>query len=205
MFTGIIQERGTVARVERAKGLIRLSIHAPKTASNVGRLESVAVSGVCLSVVNLRYGTMTFEVIQETQALTTLSRLRRGDRVNLEPSLSLSDRLSGHVVFGHVDGIATVVARRQRDGEVVLELRVAAPLHRFLVPKGPVAIDGVSLTVSRVARGSTFTVHLIPETMRQTTLGSVGARAVVNVEVDYFAKLLRQFQRSRGRTIGSPR
>lgn len=205
MFTGIIQELGTVARVERAKGLLRLSIHAPKTASKVSRLESVAVNGVCLSVVNLRHGTMTFEVIQETRALTTLGRLRRGDRVNLEPSLSLSDRLSGHVVFGHVDGIGAVASRRQRDGDVLLELRVDKRLHRFLVPKGPVAIDGVSLTVGRVARGSMFTVHLIPETMRQTTLGAIQAGTTVNVEIDYFAKLLRQFQRSRGRTVGSSR
>ena len=198
MFTGIIQELGTVARVERAKGLIRLSIHAPKTASKVERLESVAVSGVCLSVVNLRHGTMIFEVIQETQALTTLSRLRRGDCVNLEPSLSLSDRLSGHFVFGHVDGIATVVARRQQDGEVRLDLRVPASLRKFLVSKGPVAVDGVSLTVGRVVGGSTFTIHLIPETMRQTTLGERGVGARVNVELDYVAKLLRQFAVSSG-------
>ena len=205
MFTGIIQELGTVARVERSQGLLRLSIHAPMTASKVGRLESVAVSGVCLSVVDLRHGTMTFEVIRETQSLTTLGSLHRGDRVNLEPSLSVSDRLSGHFVFGHVDGIGTVAARRELDGEVRLDLRVPAALRQFLVSKGPVAVDGVSLTVGRVVRGSTVTVHLIPETMRQTTLGAVRAGAAVNVELDYFAKLLRQFQRSRGRAVGSPR
>ena len=205
MFTGIIQELGTVERVERSRGLLRLSVHAPKTASKVGRLESVAVSGVCLSVVDLRHGTMTFEVIRETQSLTTLGSLHRGDRVNLEPSLSVSDRLSGHFVFGHVDGIGTVAARRELDGEVRLDLRVPAALRRFLVAKGPVAVDGVSLTVGRVVRGSTVTVHLIPETMRQTTLGAVQAGTAVNVELDYFAKLLRQFQQSRGRAVGSPR
>jgi riboflavin synthase len=203
MFTGIIQELGTVARVERSKGLLRLSVHAPKVASKVGPLESVAVSGVCLSVINVRQGTMTFEVIHETQALTTLDTLRRGDRVNLEPSLGVCDRLSGHFVFGHVDGIGTVAARRQRGGEILLELRVARRLHAFLVPKGPVAIDGVSLTVGRVGRGSIFTVHLIPETMRQTTLGARQAGARVNGELDYLAKLVRQFTASR--VIGSSR
>ena len=118
--------------------------------------------------------------------------------MNLEPSLSLSDRLSGHFVFGHVDGIATVVARRQQDGEVRLDLRVPASLRKFLVSKGPVAVDGVSLTVGRVVGGSTFTIHLIPETMRQTTLGERGVGARVNVELDYVAKLLRQFAVSSG-------
>lgn len=203
MFTGIIQELGTVARVERPRGLLRLSVHAPKTASKVGRLESIAVNGVCLSVVAVRQGTMTFEVIHETQALTTLDRLRRGDRVNLEPSLGLTDRLSGHFVFGHVDGIGTVATRRQQDGEVRLDLRVSTALRKFLVAKGPVAVDGVSLTVGRVVRGSTFSIHLIPETMRQTTLGTLRPGARVNVELDYIAKLLRQVTASR--VVGSAR
>jgi riboflavin synthase alpha subunit len=195
MFTGIIREQGTVARVERSKGLLRLSIHAPKTASQVAHRESVAVNGACLSVVAIRHGTMTFEIIRETQALTTLGSLRRGDRVNLEPSLGIADRLSGLVMFGHVDGIGTVVARRPRDGEVLLELRVERRLHSFLVSKGPVAVDGVSLTVGQVVRSSAFTVHLIPETTRQTTLGARRAGDRVNVELDYFAKLIRQVLR----------
>jgi len=203
MFTGIIQELGTVARVQRSRGLLRLSVHAPKTASKVGRLESVAVNGVCLSVVALRQGTITFEVIRETQALTTLESLRPGDRVNLEPSLGVADRLSGHFVFGHVDGVATVAARRELDGEVRLDLRAPASLRKLLVAKGPVAVDGVSLTVGRVVRGSTFSIHLIPETMRQTTLGAQQVGSRVNVELDYVAKLLRQFTASR--LVGSAR
>ena len=205
MFTGIIQELGTVARVERSRGLLRLAIHAPKTASQVARLESVAVSGACLSVVSIRHGTMTFEIIRETQALTTLGTLHRGDRVNLEPSLRILDRLSGHFVFGHVDGVGTVAARRQRDGEVVLELRIGPRLHEFLVAKGPVAVDGVSLTVGRLLRGSAFTVHLIPETMRQTTLGARPAGSRVNIELDYLAKLARQFARPRHAVVGDPK
>jgi len=203
MFTGIIQELGIVAQVQRTRGLVRLSVHAPKTASKVGRLESVAVNGVCLTVVAIRQGTMTFEVIRETQALTTLGSLRPGDRVNLEPSLGVADRLSGHFVFGHVDGVGTVTARRELDGEVRLDLRAPASLRKLLVSKGPVAVDGVSLTIGRVVRGGTFSVHLIPETMRQTTLGMLGVGSRLNIELDYVAKLLRQFTASR--VVGSVR
>lgn len=192
MFTGIIQEIGTVAKLERANGLVGLAVHAPKTASCVQRLESVAVNGVCLSVVDLRRETLLFEVIAETRRLTTVGLLRRGDRVNLEPSLSLSDRLSGHIVLGHVDGVGRVITRRQRAGELVLEIRVVPGLRSLLVPKGPVAVDGVSLTVGGTLGASTFTIHLIPETLRQTTLASRKVGDRVNLEADYLAKLVRQ-------------
>ena len=193
MFTGIIQELGTVGRVERSKGLTRLLIHAPKTASKIGRLESVAVNGVCLSVVDVRQQAMVFEAIPETQRLTTLGTVRSGDRVHIEPSLSVTDRLGGHLVFGHVDAMGTVVRRHQAAGELVVEIKIAPALRTLLVPKGPVAVDGVSLTVGASPRASTFAVHLIPETLRQTMLASrcVGDR--VNIELDYFAKLIRQF------------
>ena len=202
MFTGIVQEVGTVARVERSKGLTRLTIASPKTASRVGRLDSVAVNGVCLSVVAARHGTMLFEVIRETQHLTTLGTLRNGERVNVEPSLMVSDRLSGHVVFGHVDGVGRVASRRQLQGELVLTIRVAPALRTLLVPKGPVAVDGVSLTIGKALGPSTFTVHLIPETLRQTTLASRRVGDGVNIELDYLAKLTRQFVRRRRGAIG---
>lgn len=197
MFTGIIRELGTVRRVEHAKGLMRLAIDAPATASRIQPLESVAVNGVCLSVVNVRRQTMTFEMIRETQRLTTLGALRSGDRVHVEPSLSLSDRLNGHILLGHVDGMGTIVKRRQLAGELVLEIRMGAGLRKLLVPKGPVAIDGVSLTVGSTLTHSTLAIYLIPETLRQTTLRSrmVGDR--VNVELDYVAKLVWQFATGR--------
>ncbi|MBI3997221.1 MAG: riboflavin synthase [Candidatus Omnitrophica bacterium] len=198
MFTGIIQEIGTVVRAERAKGLVRLTVSAPKIASTVERLESVAVNGVCVSVVNVRHGTLTFEVIRETQHLTMLGALRAGHRVNLEPSLAVTDRLNGHFVFGHVDGMGTVLKRRQLAGELVFDIHIAPSLRKFLVPKGPVAVDGVSLTVGRTPRPSTFTVHLIPETLRQTTLASRVAGDRVNLELDYLAKLVAQFLRRGG-------
>lgn len=193
MFTGIIREIGTVEALERSTGLIRLSVYAPNTASTVQRLESVAVNGVCLSVVDLRRGALIFEVIRETARLTTVGDLRAGDRVNLEPSLSMVDRLNGHVVLGHIDGIGAIIRRRALPGELILEVRIGAGLRRFLVPKGPITVDGVSLTVGSRLTASTCSLHLIPETLRQTTLGSRRIGDRVNVEVDYFAKLLRQF------------
>ena len=124
MFTGIVRELGTVVRMERRNGLLRLGLSAPQTAARVQRLESVAVNGVCLSVVDVRGHTLTFELIRETQRLTTLGTLRSGDQVHVEPSLSLSDRLNGHILLGHVDGMGTVTKRRQLPGELVLEIRV---------------------------------------------------------------------------------
>jgi riboflavin synthase len=200
MFTGIVQEIGTVSRIQRARGLVRLSLHAPKTAATVSRLESVAVNGACLSVVDVRPPRLLFEVIPETQALTTLGTLRAGSPVNLEPSLSVTDRLNGHLLLGHVDGVGTVTRRRQAQGELVLEIRVPRVLAGYLVPKGPVAVDGVSLTVGQVRRSGTLAVHLIPETLRQTTLRLRQRGDRVNLEVDYLAKLIRQFVRSRAPT-----
>ena len=202
MFTGNTQELGTVIRAERGKGLIHLTISAPRTAAQVQRLESVAVNGTCLSVVSVHRPALAFEIIQETRQLTTLGALRPGDQVNLEPSLSVSDRLNGHLLFGHVDGLGTIIKRRHAAGELVLEVRLAAALWRFLVPKGPVAVDGVSLTVGQVLGRSSFSVHLIPETLRQTTLRSRQVGDPVNIELDYFAKLVSQFLSSRETLAG---
>jgi len=202
MFTGIVQELGTVARLERAKGLVRLAIQAPRTAARVQRVESVAVHGVCLSVVDVRPHALLFEVIPETLRLTTLGTLRAGSRVHLEPSLAVSDRLGGHILFGHVDGLGTVVRRRQRHGELALDIRVPPALRKFLVPKGPVAVDGVSLTVGDAPATSTFSIHLIPETLRRTTLGALQVGDRVNLELDHFAKLVHQFLRFRNHEEG---
>ncbi len=192
MFTGIVREIGAVAEAARAQGLMRLAVFAPKTAGAVTRLESVAVNGVCLSIVRVKAGVLEFELIPETVARTTLGRVKRGDRLNLEPSLSVTDRLNGHVMFGHIDGVGEVVQRRQRAAEFVLRIRVGRGLRRFLVEKGPIAVDGVSLTVGPRPASTAFAVHLIPETLRQTTLGGRRVGDRVNLEVDYLAKLVLQ-------------
>lgn len=197
MFTGIIREVGTVERLARAGGVAQLAVRAPRTTAAVDLLESVAINGVCLSVVGRRQGCLVFEVIPETLRATALGALRPGTPVHVEPSLSVSDRLNGHLVFGHVDGTGTIARRQQRDGELVLTVRVEPRLRALLVPKGPVAVDGVSLTVGPALGPRTFTLHLIPETLRQTVLGARRVGARVNIELDYLAKLVRQFLRSR--------
>ena len=193
MFTGIIHELGTVARIAKARGVVRLEVSAPRTASRVQRLESIAINGVCLTVVDVREPLLVFEMIPETQRLTALGTLRSGEAVHVEPSLSVTDRLGGHILFGHVDGLGTVTARSQRAGELIVTVRVAPALRAFLVAKGPIALDGVSLTVGTRLTSTTFRVHLIPETQRQTTLAQRPVGARLNVELDYLAKLVRHF------------
>lgn len=192
MFTGIIRDIGTVEAMERADGIRRLRIHAPALCRGVGVGESVAVNGVCLSAVQIRQGTMTFEMIPETCRFTTLGGLRAGDRVNLEPSLTLSDRLNGHLVFGHVDGVGTIVRIRRQAEQLELTIRVGRELRRYLAPKSPLAVDGVSLTVGGRLSPTGCSVFLIPETLRRTTLGSRRVGERVNLEIDYIAKLVAQ-------------
>ena len=207
MFTGIVQEIGTVSRIERAKGVVRVAIQAPATARGLDPMDSVSVNGACLTVVAVRGGVLVFDMIPETQRLTSLAGLRRGDRVNLEPSLTLADRLNGHLVFGHVDGIGRVQRRIERAGELTLWIRMPGALRPWIVPKGPVAVDGVSLTVGGAVRNTQFSVHLIPETLRRTTLGRRQAGSAVNLEADYIAKVIRQLVRppayGRKRTVSS--
>lgn len=193
MFTGIIREIGTIQSVKSAKGLLRLVLYAPKTAARVKRMESVSVNGVCLTAVECSANDLVFEMIPETRQLTALGFLRPGSRVNVEPSLAVLDRLNGHFVFGHIDGTGTVIKRRQLRGEFSFTIRVPAALRRLLVSKGPVAVNGVSLTVGQKLTGTTFTIHLIPETLRQTTLGDLKPSDRVNIELDYIAKLLWEF------------
>lgn len=197
MFTGIVQEIGTVTSIRRAGGIARLEFHAPKTAAGLGAGESVAVSGVCLTVVRAGRGSVSFEAIPETLRLTNLGGLKTGSRVNLERSLRLSDRLNGHVVLGHVDGVGVVSRRSRQAGQLRLEIRVPREVTPYLVPKGPITVDGVSLTLGERVSGAGACVYLIPETLERTTLGERQTGERVNLEVDYLAKLVRQWMARR--------
>jgi len=197
MFTGIVQELGTVIAVDSANGLKRLRLQAPQTAAGLVVGESVAVNGVCLTAVQVRRGLIVFEMIAETARLTTLGHLAAGSRVNLERSLRLSDRLGGHLVLGHVDGMGQVRRVVQQPSQVQLDIRVDRRVGRFLVPKGPVAVDGVSLTVGERRSPTAFSIYLIPETSRRTTLSLRRAGDRVNIEADYVAKLI--LERTPGR------
>jgi riboflavin synthase len=187
MFTGIVEELGTVARVEDQGDAVRLTIAASVVLEDVDPGDSIAVNGCCLTVVEHDHSGWTADVMQETLDKTSLRGVAVGDRVNLERAVTVDKRLGGHIVQGHVDGLGEVVRRTPSEHWEVVEIAVPAHLSRYLVDKGSVAVDGVSLTVVE-AREDTFTVSLIPETLARTTLGSRRPGDHVNLETDVIAK-----------------
>ena len=183
MFTGIVEERGVV----RELGTTRLSVGCRTVASDATEGASIAVNGACLTVVERSDEHLAFDVSEETLRRTSFSRLRAGDRVNLERSLTLSSRLGGHLVQGHVDGVGEVLSRTPSEHWDVVEISLPGDLDRYLVDKGSITVDGVSLTVVEAYEDS-FTVSLIPETLARTTLGSRRVGDLVNLEADVIAK-----------------
>lgn len=196
MFTGLVETCGRVAAVVREPPGMCLVVEAGAVAEGVRLGDSICVSGCCLSVVRTEHGTLQFELGPETLARTTLGGVAPGHSVNLERSLRLSDRLGGHLVTGHVDGVGRVAARIE-DGEWVTCRFTAAPaLLAHLAPKGSVAVDGVSLTVVDVT-ASDFSVALIPHTLAATTLGGRNVGDRVNLETDLVAKYVTRWLETR--------
>ncbi len=198
MFTGIVKSVGTVAAIGGSTGARRLSIETGGLVTagwNIG--DSVAVSGVCLTLVALATGRFEAELSGETLARTTLGHLVPGAAVNLEPALAASAALGGHLVTGHVDGVATVRDFREEGNALHATIEAPAGLARFIAEKGSVALDGVSLTVGRVA-SSSFGVDLVPHTRAVTTLGSLAAGQSLNLEVDLIARYLDRLLETRG-------
>ncbi len=187
MFTGIVQHLGRVVEAAGSSGALRLAVDAGPLAAETNTGDSVCVSGVCLTVAERAGDVLHFDVIDETLSRSTLGDLRRGDAVNLELSLRPADRLGGHFVTGHVDGVAMVTTRRETPGEVRMELSCDGALTRQMIAKGSVALDGVSLTLTEVGEGR-FEVALIPHTLSVTTLGKRRAGDRVNVETDLLGK-----------------
>jgi riboflavin synthase len=192
MFTGIIQAVGRVAALERRGGDLRIAIDTGKLPlADVALGDSVAVSGVCLTVVDT--GTRAFhaDVSGETLGLTTLGQLAPGDAVNLEKALTLATRLGGHLVSGHVDGIGTVTARREDSRSVRFAIQAPDALARYIAVKGSICVDGVSLTVNAVD-GAGFELNIVPHTLAETTLAGFRAGRRVNLEVDLIARYLER-------------
>jgi len=192
MFTGIVNDLGEVAEIEvKAEGLRRLTILCGYDPDSIDIGASIACSGVCLTVVGRgrRHNRAFFAVdaAAETLRMTTAEGWRHGTKLNLERALRLGDELGGHLVSGHVDGIAELIARDDALDSAELTLRVPAELARFIAPKGSVALDGVSLTVNKVD-GDTFTVLIIPHTLKVTTLGAALPGARLNIEIDLMAR-----------------
>ncbi len=187
MFTGIVEELGSVAGIEDQGDAIRLSIHSPHVLADARLGDSISVNGCCLTVAQRDGETWTADVMQETLDKTSLARVQPGDRVNLERAVTPQTRLGGHIVQGHVDAVGHVVRRQPSEHWEVVEVSLPDELARYLVDKGSVTVDGVSLTVVD-AGDDRFTVSLIPETLARTTLGSRQPGDRVNLEVDVIAK-----------------
>ena len=192
MFTGIVEERGTVRTFGPGPAGSRLEVACRTVAGDARVGDSIAVNGVCLTVVEAGDGVLAFDLSAETLDRTTLGSLRPGDGVNLERPVTVATRLGGHVVQGHVDGVGTVEFRADDPaGGAVMRIRVPAGIGRYLVEKGSVAVDGVSLTVAAMD-GDQLEVALIPHTVAATTLGAAGTGTRINVEVDVLAKYVER-------------
>ena len=191
MFTGIVEELGVVETLEDQGDAVRLTVRGPHVTVDARLGDSVAVNGCCLTVAERAGETFTADVMRETLDKTSLGTLAPGGRVNLERAVTATSRLGGHIVQGHVDGTGSVVRREASEHWELVEISLPPDLARYLVPKGSVTVDGVSLTVVDVGEVS-FTVSLIPETLARTTLGHREPGDRVNLEVDVIAKYVER-------------
>ncbi len=209
MFTGIVEELGTVEAVEDQGDAIRLTVRAATVLEDAGLGDSISVNGCCLTVTTHDGELWTADVMQETLDKTSLQGVQPGDRVNLERAVTADKRLGGHIVQGHVDAVGHVVRRQPSEHWEVVEVSMPADLGKYLVDKGSITVDGVSLTVVEAGPES-FTVSLIPETLARTTLGLRQPGDRVNLEVDVLAKHVEKLLEARlgavaARTEGTAR
>lgn len=191
IFTGIVEELGTVRHISRGANSIKISISAHKVLEDVQIGDSIAVNGVCLTVVEYSSSYFVADVMPETVAKTNLKELKTNSIVNLERALSLSTRLGGHLVQGHVDAIGTIIKKENLDIAIIYKIKAPDEVLKYTVPKGSIAIDGISLTVVDVFTDS-FTVSLIPHTAHNTTLGSKEPGATVNLESDIIGRYVER-------------
>jgi len=200
VFTGIVEGVGLVADIESTKnGAISLSVKLGRLSRGVKTGQSVAINGVCLSVTTKRKTKVTFDVIQETLRCTNLRHLEVGSNVNVERSIRLSDRVDGHLVMGHVDGVSKIAEMQtESDGSIKMWFQERGNLVSWMIPKGAVALDGISLTIVDVLKDR-FSVCLTPHTLKVTNFGKKQVGDLVNVEVDFFGKFVKKFLDALGR------
>jgi riboflavin synthase len=193
VFTGIVEELGEVVTLEELPDAARLTVHGPRVTAGAAAGDSIAVNGVCLTVTGTSDATFSADVMGETLNRSGLGALGAGSVVNLERPLRLDGRLGGHIVQGHVDGTGTILERRPGEHWDVMRIAVPPPLARYVVSKGSIAVDGVSLTVSALGGGPDWIeVSLIPETLARTTLGRKQPGETVNLEADMIAKYVER-------------
>lgn len=191
MFTGLVAELGTVQSLARQGESYHLTVSAAKVMANLKIGDSVAVNGACLTVVRLDGGAFTADVMPETVRLTNIGQLRVGDKVNLERTLRLCDGLDGHIVSGHVEGQGVIAGRRPEGIAMVVTISAPPELLKYIIKKGSVAIDGISLTVTQTT-DTDFSVSLIPHTAKETTLGFKDVGDKVNLETDIIGKYVER-------------
>jgi riboflavin synthase len=196
MFTGIIEELGRVAAIEPQGDAMRLTIEGPLVVSDVHRGDSISVSGTCLTAIEFDKQSFTADVMQETLDKTALGSLKVGDAVNLERAMTAATRFGGHVVQGHVDGVGEIISREKSEHWEWLRVRIPIELMKYIVLKGSITIDGVSLTVNEVGADH-IGLSLIPETLALTTLGHKSVGDKVNVEADVMAKHIERLLEAR--------
>jgi riboflavin synthase len=196
VFTGIIEELGTVSGVEELADSIRLQVSGELVRSDLSQGESVSVNGVCLTAAELTADGFIADVMLETLNRSSLSGIKQGDRVNLERAMSGAGRFGGHVVQGHVDGVAEIVSREPSANWEVVKVRIPSDLSKYVVHKGSITFDGVSLTVNDISE-DVVSLSLIPETLRLTTLGSKKVGDKLNVEADILAKHIEKLMEAR--------
>jgi riboflavin synthase len=191
LFTGLVEERGTVVRIDELSDSVRMTVSGPLVTSDARHGDSIAVNGVCLTVVGQESDSFTADVMRETLSRSSLGVLAAGDAVNLERAARLDARIGGHLVQGHVDGTAAVLSISPSDNWTLVRFSLPIELARYVVEKGSITVDGVSLTVVE-AGDDFFSVSLIPETLSATTLGSRTVGDLVNLEVDAIAKYVER-------------
>jgi len=203
MFTGIVEELGVVDGIEQQTDAVRLTVRGPHVMTDTGLGDSISVNGCCLTVAERDGETFTTDVMRETLDKTSLGVLEPGSRVNLERAVTATTRLGGHIVQGHVDAASELIGRTPSEHWEVVEISLPRELSRYLVDKGSVTVDGISLTVVEV-RADSFTVSLIPETLARTTLGFKQSGDLVNLEVDVIAKYVERLVSTTGQGSTSP-
>lgn len=189
MFSGIVEETGTIVKVSKKTNLVTIDVKAKEVVKDTKAGDSIAVNGVCLTVTKRKANIVTFDIMLETMRATTLGLCEEGVRVNLERALRMNDRISGHFVTGHVDDMATVKDIVTGENYTEIQIKLPAALVKYVVPKGSVTLDGVSLTVGGVKKGQ-FSVYLIPFTLDVTNLGIKQKGDKINIETDILAKYI---------------
>jgi len=197
MFTGLVEEVGHIKAISRRGSMLNFTIDKPASLDDMKIGDSIAVNGACLTVTEIGDSSFTVQAVEETLRLTTLEGLKKGATVNLERALCLGSRLGGHLVQGHIDGTGRIVARKGNADNVIISIAPKHELERYIVEKGSIAIDGISLTVTYAKTGE-FGISVIPHTLKATTLGKARIGDLVNIETDIIAKYIEKLMKADG-------